>query len=113
MQFHNALKKAALDGESVYCTPGRFIVEHEHDNFSYCFTFVVEGPGKCPMYMGWVEDGEVKLEMLRRMGIYKLRKSMSRQEEEYVRSRLHYDVEFSTRRDLCTSADRFVASYKL
>ena len=63
--------------------------------------------------MGWVEDGEVKLEMLRRMGIYKLRKSMSRQEEEYVRSRLHYDVEFSTRRDLCTSADRFVASYKL
>lgn len=113
MQFHDALKRSAIDGESVNCVPGRFIVEHEHDNFSYHFTFVVEGPGKCPMYMGWVEDGEVKLEMLRRMGIYQLRKSMSRQEEEYVRSRMHYDVEFPTRRDLCTPADRFVASYKL
>ena len=113
MQFNDAFRKAALDCESVYCDPGCFVVEHKHGYFSYRFTFVVEGSGKCPMYMGWVEDGEVKLEMLRRMGIYQVRKLMSRHEEEYVRSRFHYDIAFPTQRAIYTCADRFVDCYRL
>lgn len=110
-QFYDALSQTICGDESLHCQNGCFVVESK--DCAYRLRFVMEGPGKCPMYMGWVEDGEVKLEMLRRMGIYQLRRSIDQYEKEYVRSRLYFDEGFATRSDWRNPADRYVDSYKL
>ena len=110
-RFHEVVRQTMRDGESMHCENGCFVVEGKGS--AYRLRFVVEGPGKCPMYMGWVEDGEVRLEVLRRMGIYRTRKSLGAYEEENIRSRLYFDENFSTRGNWRNPADRFVDNYRI
>ena len=114
------LEMAGANGECVYCKDGCFIVENETEK--YRLRFVLEGTGKFPMHLAWIEDGEVKLELLHRMGVYSARKSIEklvskmthvRAEEEFIRSRLYFREAFFTRGDWRNPADRFVDSYKL
>jgi hypothetical protein len=114
------LEMAGANGECVYCKDGCFIVENKVEK--YRLRFALEGMGKYPMHLAWLEDGEVKLELLHRMGVYKARKSIEKlasdwsqipAEEEYIRSRLYFGEAFFTRGDWRNPADRFVDSYRL
>mgnify|MGYP004649857277 CR=1 FL=1 len=106
-------------GESVYCKDGCFIVKNKTEG--YRLRFVLEGTGKSPMNLCWIENGEVKLELLHRMGVYRTRKSIEKlegfskacEEEEYIRSRIYFGEAFFTRGDSGNPADRFVDSYKI
>ena len=115
LRLNDLLQRQAKEqGESVYCKGGCFIVENA--NADYQLRFVVEGYGKSPEWTGWIEDGNVKIERLHRMGIYRVRKELARMgkgEEEYVRSRLYFPERFSTRGDWRNPADRFADSYKI
>lgn len=120
-QLHTILLELADEyGEHVYCKDGCFIVENDKEK--YRLRFVLEGTGKFPMYLSWVENGEVKLEMLHRMGVFRARKSIAKlvpkwsqllAEEEYIRSRIYFREAFPTRGSWRNPADRFVDSYKI
>ena len=115
LRFNDLLRKLATEqGESVYCKDGCFIVENA--NTDYQLRFVIEGYGKSPEWTGWIEDGNVKIERLHRMGIYRVRKELARMgkgEEDYARSRLYFPERFNTRGDWRNPADRFADSYKI
>ena len=114
-ELYKVLSETALGhGESVYCKNGCFVVENE--DAEYRLRFVLEGRGKSPQEIGWMEDGVIKTEMVHRMGIYQTRRLIAKDgigEEEYVRSRLYFDERFHTRGDWRNPADRFVDSYKI
>lgn len=107
--------RSALSGDEVlYCANGCFIVESKA--VRYKIRFVVEGPGKSAQYMGWIEDGAVKLELLHRMSLYHAIQGVGKLgvgEESEARSRQYYDEKFGTRGDLRNPADRFVDSYRI
>ena len=111
----NILCAAAKDhDETVSCANGCFVVANEKEG--YQLRFVLEGVGKIPQRMGWMEDGVVRTELLRRMGVYqalmRLQK-MDRGEMECVCSRLYFDEPFITRNEWRNPADRFVDSFKI
>jgi hypothetical protein len=111
---NEVLRSALTEGEVLYCSSGCFVVESKSGG--YKIRFVVEGPGKSAQYMGWIENGEVHLEMLRRMSLCQAIKAISgmgRGELELIRSRLYFDEAFATRGELRNPADRFVDSYKM
>lgn len=107
--------RSALSGDEVlYCSCGCFVVENK--KAWYKIRFVVEGPGKSAQYMGWVENGEVHLELLRRMSLYRTLKAISGMdygELELIRSRLYFNESFATRGEWRNPVDRFVDSYKI
>ncbi|MBP5641002.1 MAG: hypothetical protein J6X55_16095 [Victivallales bacterium] len=106
-------------GKSVYCKDRCFVVKNKTEG--YRLRFVLEGTGRSPMHLCWIENGEVKLELLHRMGMYRTRNSIKKlegwshacEEEDYIRSRLYFGEAFFTRGDLKNPADRFVDSYKI
>ncbi len=108
------LRRSLLEGEALHCGQGCFVIENMV--VGYRVRFVVEGSGKMAQYMGWMEDGDVRLETLHRMSLYQAVKrigEMGDGEESCVRSRLYFDEEFETRGGLRNPADRFVDSYKI
>ena len=112
-RFDSILRELANAlGDEVYCRNGCFFVCRKDASFR----FVLEGVGKSPEWIGWMEDGEPKVHRLNRCGIWKTRKAIAKMpkgEMEHIRSRLHYSealVADSQERNL---ADRFVNSYKL
>lgn len=112
--FDSILKGVACElGDEVSCANGCFSVWRK-DVFR--FQYNLEGVGKSPEWIGWMEGGKPKIEKLKRCGIWRTRKAiamMPRGELEHIRSRLHYGEELvagSIERNL---ADRFVNSYKL
>lgn len=112
--FELILKGVACElGDEVSCANGCFSVWRK-DVFR--FQYNLEGVGKSPEWIGWMEGGKPKIEKLKRCGIWRTRKAiamMPRGELEHIRSRLHYGEELvagSIERNL---ADRFVNSYKL
>ena len=108
------LRHSLLGGEALSCSHGCFVVENKV--VGYSVRFVVEGTGKSAQYMGWVEDGEVRLEMLHRMSLYLAAKrigEMGHGEESCIRSRLYFNENFESRGDLRNPADRFVDSYNI
>lgn len=119
--FEDAVKtvdevlRPALSGDEVlYCANGCFVVESKA--VSYKIRFVVEGPGKSAQYMGWIENGTVKLELLHRMSLYHAIQGVGKLgvgEEANARSRQYYDEKFDTRGDLRNPVDRFVDSYRI
>ena len=108
------LRSVLSEDEVLYCSCGCFVVENK--KAGYKIRFVVEGPGKSAQYMGWIENGEVHLEMLRRMSLYRTLKAISGMdygELELIRSRLYFCEAFDTRGEWRNPADRFVDSYKI
>lgn len=115
-KLHATLSETAKahGGEHVYCKDGCFVVENEATR--YRLRFVLEGVGKSPMYLCWIEHGTVNRTLLHRMGIYRTRKLIEKQpagEEEHIRSRLYFQEFFFTRAEWKNPADRFVDSYKI
>ena len=113
-RFDLVLREVAGElGDEVSGKNGCFSVCH---NDRYLFNFVLEGVGKCPQWLGWMDDGQPKMELLNRCGIWRTRKAIAKMpkgEMEHIQSRLHYVedlVASSCERNL---ADRFVNSYKL
>ncbi len=107
-------ERANGHGETVYCENGYFAVDNKQEG--YLLRFVLEGCGKTPQWMAWMENGNVKVEILHRMGIYRTRRVLSalgQGEEEYARSRLYFNELFTTRGEWRNPADRFVDSYKM
>ena len=108
------LRDALADDEILYCDNGCFVVENKA--CGYKVRFVIEGIGKSAQYMGWIEDGNVRLELLRRMSLYHAIKGigeLGEGEESHVRSRLYFEEEFQTRGGSRNPVDRFVDSYKV
>ncbi len=119
-QLYAILSECAEEhGECVYCKDGCFIVKNKVER--YRLRFVLEGTGKSPMNLCWIENGEVKLELLHRMGVFRTRKAIKElegwskacEEEDYIRSRLYFSEDFFTRGEWQNPADRFVDSYKI
>ena len=108
------LRKSLVEGDVLSCEAGCFVVANKAEG--YKVRFVAEGPGKSAQYMGWIENGVVKVELLRRMSIYNARKAlrdMGRGEEDYARSRMYFGERFATRGEWKNPADRYVNSYKM
>ncbi len=116
VDFYDVLRQRAKGyGERVYCEKGCFIVENKKE--MYQLRFVMEGPWiKFPMYMGWIENGTVQLEILHRMGAIQASsqmEKMSYEDREYIRSRLYLEEEFKLRGEWRNPADRFVESFRM
>ena len=120
--FNQVLEDALDSEEKLYCGIGFFVIENEKAH--YKLRFVLEGPGKTPMYMGWMDKGEVKLELLHRQGIFRTMMYImdmttwySRKESiddvDDIRSRLYFEEGFTTRNKGNNPADRFVDSYRV
>lgn len=113
-RFDSVLNRIANElGDEVYCCYSCFSVCHKE---TYTFNFVLEGMGKNPDRIGWMENGAPKVELLHRRGIWQTRREVEKLPEgefECLLSRLDYQcalVADSCERNL---ADRFVNSYKV
>ncbi len=112
--FNDILQNALDVNEKLYCSNGCFVVENKKDN--YRLRFVLEGTGRSPLYFGWMEDGEPRIEMLHRQGFYRALialKNESDDEIDIIRSRIYNHENFPTRSEMRNPADRFADSYKL
>ena len=89
-QFDSILREIATSqGDEVSCRNGCFLISRKDG----IFKFVLEGVGKSPEWIGWVEDGEPKVQRLNRCGMWKARKAIAKMpkgEWGHIRSRLHY-----------------------
>ena len=112
-RFDSILREIANpQGDEVSCRNGCFLVSRK----DVTFKFVLEGVGKNPECIGWVEDGEPKVQRLHRCGIWKTRNAIAKMpkgEMGHIRSRLHYSEDLVADSQERNLADRFVNSYKL
>lgn len=100
-------------GDERNCRNGHFLVYRPN---VYAFNFVLEGVGKCPEWIGWMDGYEPKVGKLGRCGIWKTRKAIAKMpkgEMEHIRSRLHYGERLGADSYERNLADKFVNSYKL
>ena len=113
-RFDSVIREVAGElGDEVDCKSGCFSVCR---NDWYLFNFVLEGVGKCPQWLGWMDDGQPKMELLNRCGIWKTRKAIAKLpkgEMEHIQSRLHNGEDLVANSCERNLADRFVNSYKL
>ena len=112
-RFDSILREIANpQGDEVSCRNGCFVVCRKDGTFK----FMLEGVGKSPEWIGWVEDGEPKVQRLNRCGMWKTREAIAKMpkgEMEHIRSRLHYSEDLVADSQERNLADRFVNSYKL